>query len=250
MFRLQYLSIDLSNRCSKACNFCYNGSSALGETRWMPQEVIDLMTDCYDNGVQAVSLGGGEPFEYEGIFEIMSALAPMLFVSVSTSGLPLKNMETWQKLLQNKPDKIHFSIHDPENGDEIDNALHFIDLLRGERVKAGINLLVSSDKIPATKALARRLAEAGISRKEIIFIPRKFALQPTPQQIAEIAGDEPFQSPSCLAACRPSERFCSLSWDRRVNFCSYSPSKAALREISYKGIMDALNSITFKSCLI
>lgn len=250
MFSLQYLSIDLSNRCSKACNFCYNSSSALGETRWTPQEVIDLMTDCYENGVQAVSLGGGEPFEYEGIFEIVSALVPLLFVSVTTNGLPLKNPQTWSKLLKNKPDKIHFSIHDPENEDEIGNALHFIDLLRAEDLRAGINLLVSSDKIPATKALAQRLAETGISRKEIIFIPRKFAMQPTPQQIAEIAGDEPFQSPSCLTACRPSQRFCSLSWDRRVNFCSYSPSKAALREISYQGITDALNSITFKSCLI
>jgi len=41
-FTLQRLSIDLSNQCSKACDFCYNGSFAKGKTMWHPHEVIDL----------------------------------------------------------------------------------------------------------------------------------------------------------------------------------------------------------------
>jgi len=94
-FTLQRLSIDLSNRCGKACDFCYNGSFAGGNVVWQPQEVIDLVDDCVNNGLQAVSLGGGEPFEYEGIFEIISALVPIVFVSVTSNGLLLKNRDIW-----------------------------------------------------------------------------------------------------------------------------------------------------------
>ena len=249
-FSLQRISIDLSNRCSKACDFCYNRSFAEGKTKWQPQEIIDLVKNCIENGLQAVSFGGGEPFEYEGIFEIISTLTPLIFVSITSNGLPLKNCEIWNKLMKNKPDKIHFSIHDPENEEDISNILSLIGLLKQEEIYAGINLLVSSDKIKETKQLTQRLIRLGILRKEIIFIPRKFSLQPTPQQILEVAGNKSFQSPSCLVDCRPSERFCSLSWDKKVNFCSYSPSKVKLQAISYNGIINALHSINFISCMI
>ena len=152
--------------------------------------------------------------------------------------------------MKNRPDKIHFTIHNPENEDDVNNALCFVNLLKRENIKAGINLLVSSDKIEEAKILTKRLIQLGISRKEIIFVPRKLSLQPTPEQILEVADNEPFQAPSCLMACKPSERFCSISWDKKVNYCSYSPSKAKLQEISYKGIINALHSIDFKSCMI
>ena len=249
-FSLQRLSVDLSNRCSKACDFCYNHSSANGNVVWHSQEVVDLVKDCVKNGLQSVSLGGGEPFEYDGIFEIISALTPLLFVSVTSNGLPLRNNEVWNKLIKNKPDKIHITIHNPENEEEICHTLYLIDSLRQENIKSGINLLVSSDKIQKTKQLTQRLVKLRISRKEIIFIPRKFSSQPTPQQILEVSDNEMFQAPSCLVFCKPSERFCSLSWDKKVNFCSYSPSKVVLQEISYNGIINALHSIDFKSCIM
>jgi len=249
-FFLQRISIDLSNRCSKACDFCYNRSFAEGKIEWQPQEVIDLVKDCVKNGLQSVSLGGGEPFEYDGIFEIISALTPIVFVSVTSNGLPLKNSDVWDKLAKNKPDKIHLTIHNPANEEEICHTLYLINLLRQENIKSGINLLVSSDKIQKTKHLTQYLVKSRISRKEIIFVPRKFTLQPTPKQVLEVANNEPFQSPSCLVSCKPSERFCSLSCDKKVNFCSYSPSKVVLKEISYNGIVNALHSIKFKSCMI
>jgi Predicted Fe-S oxidoreductases len=248
MFSLERLSIDLSNRCSKQCDFCYNHSHSAGSTIWMPQEIIGLLKDCAANGLQAVSLGGGEPFEYEGVFEIISAMTPHLFVSVTTNGIPLRNGETWGRLLQHKPDKIHFTIHNPEDEEDLANALSLIGALRKEGIRTGINLLVSSDKIPQAKHLFRRLERSGISREEVILIPRRYALQPTPAEMAEVAGNKPFQSPSCLTQCKPSERFASISWDKKVNFCSYSPSKVPLPEISYDGIINALRSINFKIC--
>ena len=86
---LELISIDLSNYCSKACEFCYNKSNPDGIIEWQPNDVISFGLDCAANNVQAISLGGGEPFEYKGIFEIISALTPKLFVSVTTNGIPL-----------------------------------------------------------------------------------------------------------------------------------------------------------------
>ena len=73
---VERLSIDLSNYCSKQCSFCYNHSTKEGNTLWKPSEVIAFASDCVKNGVKAVSLGGGEPFEYDGVFEVIDALYP------------------------------------------------------------------------------------------------------------------------------------------------------------------------------
>ena len=64
---VELLSIDLSNYCSKQCEFCYNHSTREGNVMWTPAEVVSFAKDCVANGVKAISLGGGEPFEYDGV---------------------------------------------------------------------------------------------------------------------------------------------------------------------------------------
>ena len=41
---------------------------------WKPSEVIEFVSNCIKHGVKAVSLGGGEPFEYEVLFEVTYSL--------------------------------------------------------------------------------------------------------------------------------------------------------------------------------
>ena len=113
MHQIELLSIDLSNYCSKQCPFCYNHSRREGNTLWKPQEVIDFASDCIEHGVKAVSLGGGEPFEYNGVFEVIDALYPKCYLSVTSNGLPLENERIWEMLTGHKPYKIHLTIHHP-----------------------------------------------------------------------------------------------------------------------------------------
>ena len=101
---IEMLSIDLSNYCSKGCPFCYNNSNSIGETAWKLEEVIEFLKDCIANGIKAVSLGGGEPFEYDGIFQIIEAIYPLCYLSVTSNGLPLENELIWHKLIKTKPD--------------------------------------------------------------------------------------------------------------------------------------------------
>ena len=108
---LDRISIDLSNYCSKQCDFCYNHSTKEGNVLWKVEELIPFILDLHNHGIDAVSFGGGEPFEYDGIFDLISGLMSELYVSVTSNGLPLEKSETFTKLLQNKPDKIHITIH-------------------------------------------------------------------------------------------------------------------------------------------
>lgn len=116
---IELLSIDLSNYCSKQCPFCYNHSNREGITLWRPTEVISFATDCIAHGVKAVSLGGGEPFEYDGVFDVIDALYPKTYLSVTTNGLPLLKTDIWNKLLQHAPDKVHITIHQPDDANEV-----------------------------------------------------------------------------------------------------------------------------------
>jgi len=86
---LERISIELTNRCFKACSFCYNASNPQGSQFWRTDEVIDFVGDCASHGIKAVSFGGGEPLQHEGIFDILAALKGCIFRSVTTNGLLL-----------------------------------------------------------------------------------------------------------------------------------------------------------------
>src|SRR5262249_62131848 len=49
---LEIISIELTNRCAKACWFCYNHSLPEGETRWSVEEVVGFVRNCAANGVE------------------------------------------------------------------------------------------------------------------------------------------------------------------------------------------------------
>src|SRR5689334_3634170 len=88
---IERLSIEVTNRCAKACWFCYNHSAPQGDTRWTPVELVSFVRDCAAHGVQAVSFGGGEPLQYDGLFEVLHRLRGTLFRSVTTNGLLLSD---------------------------------------------------------------------------------------------------------------------------------------------------------------
>jgi len=88
----------------------------------------------------------------------------------------------------------------------------------------------------------------NISSDITILIPRRFTCEPTPKQLSEIACGKPFQSPACLTGCKRPTEFCSISWDKKVNWCSYASGKQHLEELSYDGLMNALNHVDFGCC--
>lgn len=244
---IELLSIDLSNYCSKQCSFCYNHSTREGNTLWRPQEVIAFATDCIKHGVKAVSLGGGEPFEYDGVFEIIDALYPLCYLSVTSNGLPLENDEVWESLLKHKPDKIHITIHHPEKDSEVSRVEKLIGRIGENGIKPGVNLLVSTNHLDEARVVFHRLGEK-LNGDQIILVPQRFADTPTPKQLSIVANGKPFQSPSCLLGCKRPESFCSVSWDKKVNSCSFAQGKVLLDTLDYKGMLRALEEVEWRSC--
>lgn len=245
---IELLSIDLSNYCSKQCSFCYNHSRREGNTMWKPSEVIDFASDCIKHGVKAVSLGGGEPFEYDGIFEVIDALYPQCYLSVTSNGLPLEDTLIWEQLSRHKPDKIHLTIHQPDNEAEVERVEKRLIEIDSVGIKPGLNLLVGADKIDYAKDVYSRMSRI-LKSDQIILVPQRFSNTPTPKQLASVAGDQPFQSPSCLLKCHRPANFCSVSWDKKVNSCSFAGGKARLSSLDYNGLEEALRQVIWKSCL-
>jgi len=243
---LERISIELTNRCQKGCWFCYNRSHAGGRELWTADEVVSLMLDCRDYGTRAVSLGDGEPLESPILCEVLRRLDGILFRSVTTNGL-LLTARRLQSLAAARPDKVHISLHFPEDKAEVARVVQQVTLLAERGIKSGVNLLVARSQLAAAAAAARQMQAAGIGNERIVYLPMRGQDTPSPREIAMVAGG-PFQSMTCLGGCNRSPRFCSISWDRHVAWCSYTASRCALRELSHAALSSALQDLPLVFC--
>lgn len=219
-----------------------------GYEMWKPEDVIALAKDCINNGVKAISLGGGEPFEYDGIFQIIDAIQPIAYLSVTTNGLPLLERDVWETLMFHRPDKIHITIHNPDNGPEVMRVFTQLQKLFDTDITTGVNLLVASDKLEYCRKVYAQL-RTKLLPKQIILVPQRFSKTPTPKQLALVANNQHFQAPSCILGCKAPDNFCSVSWDKKVNRCSYAGGKQPLKSLSFKGLQEAMDLVQFKSCM-
>jgi MoaA/NifB/PqqE/SkfB family radical SAM enzyme len=210
--------------------------------------VLNFASDCIKHGVKAVSLGGGEPFEYEGVFDVIDALYPKCYLSVTSNGLPLEDLKTWEMLCLHKPDKIHLTIHQPDNKAEVERVEKRLIEIESIGIKPGLNLLVGANKVEYAKDVYARL-NRFLKSDQIILIPQRFSNTPTPKQLASVTDGKPFQSPSCLLKCERPTNFCSISWDKKVNSCSFASGKQPLETLSYNGLITALDKVVWKCCL-
>ncbi|MBW4621330.1 MAG: radical SAM protein [Cyanosarcina radialis HA8281-LM2] len=240
------VSIELTNRCSKNCHFCYNHSRSTGDTAWTPEEIITFVIDCAKSGTKAVSFGGGEPLEYSGWFEVLQSLRGVLFRSLTTNGLWLDRY--LDELVLASPDKVHISIHFPEQTKEVERVIAQVKQLEGLGIRSGVNLLVARSQLTTASAASQKLAEVGIGSDRIVYLPMRITDTPTPQEVAQVAGIVPFQSMSCLMSCHSSPRFCSISWDKQVGWCSYTTARRPLKSLTAQGLEEALTDLPLFFC--
>jgi hypothetical protein len=242
---LDRISIELTNRCSKGCGFCYNASGPDRPTAWLPREVIDFVLDCTRRGVSAVSFGGGEPLEYPGLFEVLEALRGRASRSLTTNGLHLD--EALPALLRAAPERVHISIHAPGHGGEVARVIRQVALLQDAGISSGINLLVRASQVAEAIGAAAQARAAGIANDRIVYLPMRGGDTPTADDLGRVAGGR-FQSMSCLLACAASPRFASVSWDKHAAWCSYTRSRHPLAELTYDGLIAAMTGLGLEPC--
>jgi uncharacterized radical SAM superfamily Fe-S cluster-containing enzyme len=240
------ISIELTNRCSKACWFCYNASGPDAATAWRADEVIALALDCAGHGVKAVSFGGGEPLEYAGLFDVLDALRGRIFRSLTTNGLHLD--ACFDALVRAAPDKVHVSIHAPGNAAEVGRVIGQVDALARAGLGSGVNLLVRASQLPEAAAAAERVRAAGIGNERIVYLPMRGQDTPTADELGRVAGSRRFQSMSCLLACARSPRFVSIGWDKHVAWCSYTRSRRPLAQPTHAALLAALGGLGLDPC--
>lgn len=246
MAEIERLSIELSRRCEKACPFCYSHSGPTATGGWAIDAVVRLVTDCAGRGLRAVSFGGGEPLEFEGLFDLLTALDGLLFRSITTSGLRLAS--AWGPLLSARPDKVHVSLHAPDREAEVRRVIEQVVALDAAGVRSGVNLLVRRSGLPAATAAARALAAAGIGPERVVYLPMRGGDTPSPAELAAVAGGARFQSMTCLMGCGPSARFASLDAEGRAAWCSYTETRRALPSLDHAGLSAALDGLGLRPC--
>ena len=243
------ISLELLRRCGKQCHFCYNASHPTAPERWRADEVITLMTSLVEHGSRALSLGGGEPLEYDELEPIFEALKPLCFVSMTTNGLLLDaQLDRIERL---RPDKVHISVHYPSRAREVERVIRQVGLLRWMGIRAGVNLLVRASELEESARAAAQMREAGIEHDAIMFLPMRgdgARDSPTPAQVSAVAGGAPFQSMSCLMGCAKSPRFCSIDASKRVAHCSYTSTRRALKTLDARGLHEALDGLGLSFC--
>jgi hypothetical protein len=242
---ISLISLEPSRRCSKGCAFCYNGSSARGEPGWTAAEVIALARDCASHGVRAISFGGGEPTEWDGLEETLAALDGALFRTLTTHGLGVD----LDRLAALRPDKVHVSVHAPESRREVGRVIEQVTALAARGLKSGVNLLVRRSRLFEAARAMRALRRAGIGADRVVLLPMRGDVSetPSPAEIAAVAAG-PFQSTSCLSECAPSDRFVSIAADHTVAWCSYTRSRRRLEETTHAALMRALDGLALDFC--
>lgn len=241
------ISIEVTNRCAKGCSFCYNHSHPEGATEWTVDELVAFVRDCADNQVKAVSFGGGEPLQFAGIFRLLEELRGTIFRSLTSNGLLLHG-ETLEKLVAAGPDKIHLSIHFPERAAEVQRVIRQVRLLEEQGLRSGVNFLVARSQLDAAREAAAHVREAGIDNQRIVYLPMRGHDTPTPRELADVAGDTPFQSMTCLTRCAKSPRFVSVGWDRTVAWCSYTKTRRKLRSLTFEALHEATEDLGLEFC--
>ncbi|MCB9594483.1 MAG: radical SAM protein [Sandaracinaceae bacterium] len=244
---LERVSVEPSRRCSKACAFCYNGSTPDGDGEWTADELIAFGADLAAHGVRSLSLGGGEPLEWVGVFDVLAGLEGVLLRSLTTNGLPLSDAALFERLVGARPDKVHVSIHDPRGRGEVRRVIEQVQALAERGVPSGVNLVVARSRLDAARDAAAALRDRGIGNERIVYLPMRGSDTPTPEEVHAVAAG-PFQSMTCLRGCGASPRFVSVAADRTVAWCSYTRTRRRLDALTHAALTRALDGLGLAPC--
>lgn len=243
---LDRVSIELTNRCGKACSFCYNQSHSRGSTEWTVGELVGLVRDLAAHGILAVSFGGGEPLQFDGLYEVLARTHGLVHRTMTTNGLLLDDHVT--RLQDADLAKVHVSLHFPDRTHEVDRVIRQTCVLSERGIPSGINLLVRRSNLRDARRAVERATEAGITAERIMFLPMRGTDTPTPRELAQVAGTGRFASMTCLLSCGASPRFASIGWDRQAAWCSYTSSRRPLATLDYHGLVNALTGLELQTC--
>jgi len=180
-------------RCNLKCEGCYAFNHS--KTDDLPYEVVDrLVTEAADMGVGFMTVLGGEPFMWKGIFDLMKK-HPKMFFQIYTNATFL-NKETVKKIKKLGNVILMLSLEgfkeqtDARRGDgTFDRTMAAMDLLKKEGVPFGYSVTVTrgnEEIITSDKFIDMLIDKGALLGWMFLFMPvcgkPEFDLMPTPEQ--------------------------------------------------------------------
>jgi MoaA/NifB/PqqE/SkfB family radical SAM enzyme len=262
-----HVSIALTSRCVKGCDFCYAESRQEGETDWKLENVVKMVESCDQNGVFAVTLGGGEPILWKDqsskadFYDLLKELSIFSCdISFTTSAVPVID---WRKV----PHTIlpRLSLHHHQEIDFIISEINKASECRG-RIPA-VNLLVRNGEINDLLIAAEKLVESGVN--DFLLLPLRPAgrasgfgptLIPTEDELRQLVQLFPVQNvklSSCyrlenqkdtFLGCGAANWFVSIDEKLCIKSCSFIKTGIILSEFDYREILKALPLLDLLEC--
>ena len=164
----------VTNRCSGGCAGCYKNSQPLCGAELPIEALKSSLKQLRDMGVFHVALGGGEAFERDDFFEIVSYCREIgLVPSLTTNGQSIGNREVGIcKLMGQVNVSIdgtglrHYGVNG-RNG-EFKKAVDGLRRLKKAGVQAGINCVVSRHNFSLLAEVIGFAADEGLNEVEFL----------------------------------------------------------------------------------
>ncbi|WP_457617833.1 radical SAM protein [Lutibacter sp.] len=115
--------IQLHDWCNLKCKNCRSNSSPHANVKLKIKSICNLLNDLSNYGKWRISLTGGEPLYFEGLFDVLQVISDKKFnFSLTTNGVvPLKNLHRIKDFF-NQNGKLHISIDGNEKLHDINRG--------------------------------------------------------------------------------------------------------------------------------
>jgi len=143
----------ITNRCNLACTFCSRDLDAA--STWTADDAFALLRDLAAAGVLEVAFGGGEPFAFRGLDELIARLwdETPLAPSVTTNGLLLDDARL--RRLRGRYGQIRVSLYDDNDWRAT------VARCAGHGARFGVNYLVTPARLDTLEAIVLELVALG-----------------------------------------------------------------------------------------
>jgi MoaA/NifB/PqqE/SkfB family radical SAM enzyme len=244
-----HVAIELTSKCNKGCSFCYASSSSDGDTSWDKTEVMRFCKNLIGK-VFTINFGGGEPFEFDGVVEILNSLREdPVALSVTTNGLLLEKYLT--QILPNPKLTISISLHKPE---EISFVLCCIRFLRERGFKNSVNVILRRSKLQELREVIPEL----LSLTKITYLnfkPYGFAQGQDKETLGSeellsfikslginsaylaTCGKTPDEIKSVYTSCGAGKRWVTVTSRKTVKPCSFTTWELPLIDLTYSSFL-------------
>jgi len=151
-----YAQIALTEKCDRQCWFCYASSSPEGGSEFQVDELKDLIAFLDRWGVLGVAFGGGEPFLYPHLVDIVrwTWQNTGLDVSVTTNGTAAS--EDQIRGIEGFASEVRVSLYDAR-------SLACLKKFVGRKFEVGANLLLFRGHVGKLEELVRGAMKLGVN---------------------------------------------------------------------------------------